>query len=184
MSFDFACLGDVTQPWGRVCTNRVHIKKLSLCRGCYTRRRAAACPDETRADRARWAAERKARLSPEQKRLEADKALVQLHDRLQCPIYEDARRMTRRAKAYGVTVQWLYEQRARQKGACAICTAPMTTDPKQRAVYECVDHSHETGLVRALLCATCNTALGLYEKRQRPAGLRIDVYEQYGKVYK
>jgi hypothetical protein len=43
---------------------------------------------------------------------------------------------------------------ARQGGACAICGSP---PGKHRLA---IDHNHETGKVRGLLCIRCNTALG------------------------
>ena len=46
-----------------------------------------------------------------------------------------------------------------QGGVCAICERPPT--PGKRLW---VDHSHETGVVRALLCAACNTTLGLVQE--------------------
>lgn len=59
-----------------------------------------------------------------------------------------------------------------QLGHCAICPR---RDP------DCADHSEATGckVPRGLLCNWCNLALGFYEKHQRPAGLRIDAYENY-----
>ncbi len=36
---------------------------------------------------------------------------------------------------------------------------------------------------RSVICCACNSALGWYEKYQRPHGLRIDVYEAYLKRY-
>lgn len=51
-----------------------------------------------------------------------------------------------------------------QKGCCAICKQPeshkdgQSGKPKDLAV----DHDHKTGAVRALLCSSCNTALGLF----------------------
>ena len=44
-----------------------------------------------------------------------------------------------------------------QGGACAICG----TEPNGRALA--VDHNHDTGLVRGLLCHHCNTAIGLLD---------------------
>jgi Recombination endonuclease VII len=46
-----------------------------------------------------------------------------------------------------------------QGGVCAICGKP----PGERALH--VDHDHETGQVRGLLCYSCNTKLGWLELR-------------------
>lgn len=60
------------------------------------------------------------------------------------------------ARKFGVTVSWLVETLARQGGTCAICKATCISG---RALA--VDHDHDTGQVRELLCANCNRALGL-----------------------
>ena len=52
----------------------------------------------------------------------------------------------------------------KQHGKCAICHEPPTT--RNLAV----DHNHETGEVRSLLCSACNTALGLL--KEDPARIR------------
>lgn len=44
-----------------------------------------------------------------------------------------------------------------QNGVCAICGRP----PK--AIRLAVDHNHQTGKIRALLCGPCNTALSHVE---------------------
>jgi hypothetical protein len=44
---------------------------------------------------------------------------------------------------------------AAQGGACAICKEPR---PEERTLH--VDHDHETGKIRGLLCFRCNNALG------------------------
>lgn len=51
-----------------------------------------------------------------------------------------------------------------QNGVCCICGEPPTT--KRLAV----DHDHQTGESRNLLCSACNTAIGLF--REDPARLR------------
>src|SRR5262249_5892336 len=66
---------------------------------------------------------------------------------------------TRRAsllKRYGMTPLEYELRLARQNGACAICKKT----PKQR--WLCIDHCHQTGKVRGLLCTPCNAALGTF----------------------
>lgn len=47
-----------------------------------------------------------------------------------------------------------------QKGCCAICRRHQSEFSRQLAV----DHNHNTGRIRGLLCGYCNTALGQLEK--------------------
>jgi len=53
----------------------------------------------------------------------------------------------------------LYEK---QKGLCAICEEPEKENNKRLAV----DHNHDTGKVRGLLCRACNTSIGLLKEKQ------------------
>ncbi len=53
---------------------------------------------------------------------------------------------------------------AKQGGVCGICGAP---PPPDRAL--CVDHDHNTGLVRGLLCILCNTHLEWLAENQTAA---------------
>lgn len=73
---------------------------------------------------------------------------------------EAARRNDRagRLKAkYGLTDAEIAAMRDRQEGRCAICN--------RETARLLVDHCHTKGHVRALLCQTCNTFLGWYEKK-------------------
>ena len=55
---------------------------------------------------------------------------------------------------YGLTKEEVIEMRAEQNSTCPICMRPTKRF--------CVDHDHETGKVRGLLCYRCNTGLGLF----------------------
>ncbi len=59
-----------------------------------------------------------------------------------------------RVGAYGLTLEAFQAMERGQNGCCAICARPPTKGNLN------VDHCHETGRVRGLLCKPCNTALG------------------------
>jgi len=48
---------------------------------------------------------------------------------------------------------------AEQRGSCAICGKGEAENGKALAV----DHDHESGVVRGLLCDHCNLALGRFQ---------------------
>lgn len=58
-----------------------------------------------------------------------------------------------RLKNYGVTACQFTAQRIEQMDRCVLCSNDISDDPV-------VDHCHETGAVRGLLCRHCNFALG------------------------
>ena len=49
---------------------------------------------------------------------------------------------------------------ATQKGLCAICEKP---ERSRRYKTLSVDHCHDSGKIRGLLCSHCNRALGLFQ---------------------
>ena len=55
---------------------------------------------------------------------------------------------------------------AEQGGRCAICRRFETRWARGRPLPLSVDHDHETGEVRGLLCARCNATLGFFENRE------------------
>ena len=57
---------------------------------------------------------------------------------------------------YGITLQEHQEMYKNQNGVCAICKGE--GDGKWKKL--CVDHDHNTGKVRQLLCRNCNMVLG------------------------
>ena len=54
-------------------------------------------------------------------------------------------------KTYGITQKEYELLLSKQGGLCAICRKPNKLN---------IDHDHETGKVRGLLCSTCNMMLG------------------------
>jgi hypothetical protein len=58
---------------------------------------------------------------------------------------------------YGITLADYDRMFAAQQGKCAICG---TTKPGGRGVRFSVDHDHDTGVVRGLLCNGCNVGIG------------------------
>ena len=70
---------------------------------------------------------------------------------LRIQYFRDRDRTKYRAQKYGLTEQELRDMLDESKGVCAICSR---TD---RLV---VDHNHDTGVVRGLICHKCNRGLG------------------------
>ena len=60
---------------------------------------------------------------------------------------------------YGITFEEYQERLDLQGGVCAICDSPPPEG--QRKKFLCVDHDHETGEVRGILCDSCNRGIGL-----------------------
>lgn len=64
-------------------------------------------------------------------------------------------------KKYGLALPDYEAMLIAQEGKCAICKKP--PEGKTRWGKLLIDHDHETGAVRGLLCSHCNTALGYME---------------------
>lgn len=66
---------------------------------------------------------------------------------------------------YRITVDEYNAMLEKQGGVCAICGQEETMrGPTGRTRYLSVDHDHETGEVRALLCTACNTGIGYFNE--------------------
>ena len=75
---------------------------------------------------------------------------------------------------YNISPEMYALMYAEQKGACAICRKP-----EKKGKKLAVDHCHDTGKVRGLLCMHCNTGLGHYEDdvdRMRRAADYVEVH--------
>ena len=87
------------------------------------------------------------------------------HYRKNIEKYQAYERNRQYVKTYGITLADYNAMFERQGGVCAICRGPQKTK-SGRLTHLSVDHCHESGKVRGLLCMACNHLLGRYEKHR------------------
>ncbi len=68
--------------------------------------------------------------------------------------------IAQREKTLGVTQDQYLSMFTKQKGQCGICRKRLYS---KRYKAFAVDHDHQTGHIRGLLCTNCNTGLGLFK---------------------
>ncbi len=61
---------------------------------------------------------------------------------------------------YNISLEEYNAMVEKQQGLCAICGKPEKVFNQYGLRNLCVDHNHETGKVRALLCSHCNHMIG------------------------
>lgn len=73
-------------------------------------------------------------------------------------------RNTKTKRVYGLTLDEIVSRLETQGGKCAVRNCPnmlsFTAADKRNKPH--VDHCHKTGVVRGLLCLTCNTGIGMF----------------------
>lgn len=75
---------------------------------------------------------------------------------------------------YGLTPTEVQHLIDNQNGKCAICNTPFIELPPRRT---CVDHCHETGEIRGMLCSSCNLKLGWLERNTERINAYLKNYE-------
>lgn len=75
----------------------------------------------------------------------------------QCKLHIKLRNIRRK---FGISEEQYFELLRKQGSKCAICGK----QPLPGEIALAVDHDHETNRIRGLLCYSCNTKLGWYEK--------------------
>ena len=129
------------------------------CRLHYERIRRAGTPDLIEVT----AAERQGRVLASKKRYRDKNPEKVMANRAQYRQDDRAHNAGRRhnLKRFGLTIEDYDAMHAQQGGLCAICGEEETVVVKGRLSKLRVDHNHDTGAVRQLLCNTCNLHLGL-----------------------
>ena len=110
---------------------------LGLCGACYQRRQTARHPERKRAQDTNWR-----KRNPEKARA-------------------GIRRWNLMRK-FGISVEDYDVMLQGQGGLCALCGRSERALAKRLAV----DHDHDTGAVRGLLCGPCNVVLGYIENTE------------------
>lgn len=135
----------------------------------YARRMAAMTDEEREVQRWKWRgknARERQRMTPERKEHARAESLRRLREwQVRHPERNKARAYKHRLrKDYGLTVAEYEKMYSEQWGMCPICgcVKASTLNNIGGKSYNvlCVDHCHDTGNVRALLCARCNKLIG------------------------
>lgn len=118
--------------------------------------RCGPCGKAKRKEAARTEADRRRKeriSSPEY--LEKERERHRRSQRRHSPEFKAQKSARRRASKYGLSPAAFEVLLAQQGGLCAICFCP---PPDGTPLH--VDHDHETGQIRGLLCRPCNVGLG------------------------
>jgi F420-0:gamma-glutamyl ligase-like protein len=75
-------------------------------------------------------------------------------------VWERQKRKSHLKKKYGITIDDYDKMVIQQNNSCAICEGVLIDS---RGFRPHVDHCHETGKVRGVLCGDCNKALGMFK---------------------
>jgi hypothetical protein len=86
------------------------------------------------------------------------------------------KRRERLKRLFGITLEEYEERLIAQDGVCAICRKPSSWNRREGELLV-VDHCHDTGRVRGLLCHACNQALGLMRDNPRLLQAAADYIE-------
>lgn len=77
--------------------------------------------------------------------------------------HPEAGRRANLKRSFGITTEKYDQMFKAQKGLCKLCRKPEPGTRNGKRKMLAVDHDHETGKIRGLLCSKCNTALGLLD---------------------
>jgi hypothetical protein len=82
--------------------------------------------------------------------------------------------LAKRCARYGISPEQLTEQFDKQNCSCAICKT------KVSLIDSAIDHNHDTGEFRGILCKQCNRALGMFKDNAVILRNAVDYLETYG----
>jgi hypothetical protein len=95
------------------------------------------------------------------------------------PDYRERSKAISRRSRYGITSEQYADMLAVQSGVCAVCAKPPDPNGIRSASRLHVDHDHQTGLVRGLLCLNCNRGIGYFADDPQ----RLEAAAQYLRAF-
>lgn len=90
-------------------------------------------------------------------------------------------------RLYGITLEQKQSMLVKQNSCCAWCKIGITeyleSQKDNKIIHDfAVDHNHETGQIRGLLCNPCNRALGLLKENVQTFKNGIDYLNHYNSI--
>ncbi len=98
-------------------------------------------------------------------------------------IVRDIDRRKHIKKKFGISVEEYDALFLNQNGKCAICDQPETTRQNGSERFLAVDHDHDTGQIRGLLCFGCNCAIGNFKDSPRILRKALDYVEDKKRLH-
>lgn len=80
---------------------------------------------------------------------------------------------------HGLSIESYNRMLFEQDSSCAICGGPHNPEIKRGKLF--VDHDHETGRIRGLLCIRCNTLIGHAHDSLAVLASAIEYLKRFGK---
>lgn len=80
-------------------------------------------------------------------------------------------------RKYGITKEEYLAKLEAQDGKCAICRQPPEVGNAKQRLH--VDHNHESGEVRGLLCFACNSGIGQFKESLQLLNLAANYIGRY-----
>ena len=93
--------------------------------------------------------------------------------------YELIKHRSRIVRTYGITLEQYDQMLLDQNGLCAVCHELCRSGKKLS-----IDHNHDSGVVRGLLCSGCNLALGSLMERAANARSLADYIDSFSRKKK
>jgi len=99
-------------------------------------------------------------------------------DPVQKELWKEYGRRSTLKNRYGITAEQYDKMIDDQEGVCAICKVNTQggRGPNSRLA---VDHNHDTGAVRGLLCGMCNQGIGMFKENPETMITAIEYLKSY-----